>query len=283
VLFILGTCARVLPLRVAQQLVRLDVPIMIGTAVLLWLLGADGRLSRGECAVLIVLLVAYTSFLLRLARRESAAVKAEYSAAFVPKTPRRRVGFDVVLVLAGLGLLVVGGRWLVDGAVRVAQAVGLSETVIGLTIVAAGTSLPELATSLLASFRGERDIAVGNVVGSNVYNVLAILGIAGVIAPGGLSLSPALLNVDLPVMLAVSFACLPIFLTGQRIDRWEGGLFLGYYAAYTAWLVLAAARHDAAPGFGAAVLGWVLPITVVTVVVSVAHAAEHERSAPGRG
>lgn len=277
VLFILGACALVLPLRVAQQLVRLDVPIMIGSALLLWLLGADGRLSGPECALLLVLLAAYTTFVLKLARRESAEVRAEYQEAFARATPRRRAWLDALLVLSGLALLVLGGDLLVEGAVRVAQAAGLSETIIGLTIVAAGTSLPEVATSLLASFRGERDIAVGNVVGSNVYNVLAILGVSGSLAPDGLSVAPAVLNVDLPVMLAASFACLPVFLTGHRIDRWEGGLFLAFYASYTTWLVLAATQHDAAPAFGSVVMQWVLPLTVITIMVSIAHAAAARR------
>jgi cation:H+ antiporter len=279
VLFILGACALVLPLRVAQQLVRLDVPIMIGCALLLWLLGADGRISRPECALLLALLLAYTVFVLRLARRESPGVAAEYQEALARATPRRRWPLDVALVLAGLGLLVLGGQWLVDGAVRIAQAAGLSETVIGLTIVAAGTSLPEVATSLLAALRGERDIAVGNVVGSNIYNVLAILGLPGLLAPEGLSVAPALLHVDIPVMLAVSFACLPIFVTGHRVDRWEGGLFLAYYAGYTTWLVLATGQHDAAPAFGSAMLEWVLPLTLVTIMVSIAHAAAERRDA----
>jgi cation:H+ antiporter len=277
VLFILGACALVLPLRVAQQLVRLDVPIMVGCALLLWLLGADGRVSRPECGLLLLLLAAYTTFVLKLARRESAEVRAEYTLAFERATPRRRWWMDGLLVLLGLGLLVLGGDWLVEGAVRVSRAAGLSETIVGLTIVAAGTSLPEVATSLLASLRGQRDIAVGNVVGSNVYNVLAILGFSGALAPEGLTVAPAVLNVDLPVMLAASFACLPIFLTGQRIDRWEGGLFLAFYFAYTAWLVLAASQHDAAPAFGSVVMQWVLPLTVITLMVSIAHAAAARR------
>ena len=154
-----------------------------------------------------------------------------------------------------------------NGAVAFAQALGVSELVIGLTIVAAGTSLPEVATSILAAFRGERDIAVGNVVGSNIFNLLAVLGLSGLVAPGGLPAPAALLRFDLPVMIAVALACLPIFASGAVIARWEGALFLFYYAAYTAYLVLAAQQHDALPAFSAVMEAFVLPLTAVTLVV----------------
>ena len=153
------------------------------------------------------------------------------------------------------------------GAVAFAQALGVSELVIGLTIVAAGTSLPEVATSILAAFRGERDIAVGNVVGSNIFNILAVLGLSGLVAPGGLPAPAALLRFDLPVMIAVALACLPIFASGATIARWEGALFLFYYAAYTAYLVLAAQQHDALPAFSAVMEAFVLPLTAVTLAV----------------
>jgi cation:H+ antiporter len=263
-------------LRVAQQLVRIDVPIMIGTAVLLWLLGADGRLSRGECAFLVVLLVAYTGFLLKLARRESATVQSEYQAAFAVPSARRRTGLDIALVLCGLGLLVLGGTWLVDGAVRVAQAAGLSETVIGLTIVAAGTSLPEVATSLIASFRGERDIAVGNVVGSNTFNLLGCLGASGLVAEGGLPVRGGAGNPDLWVMLAVAAACVPVCLTGRTISRREGALFALYYVAYATWLGWSAARGSTPPAWGIALL-----LLAPPALVLLAAAAPRPRGARG--
>ena len=146
-----------------------------------------------------------------------------------------------------------------NGAVAFAQALGVSELVIGLTIVAAGTSLPEVATSILAALRGERDIAVGNVVGSNIFNLLAVLGLSSLVAPGGLPAPAALLRFDLPVIVAVALACLPIFASGAVIARWEGALFLFYYAAYTAYLVLAAQQHDALPAFSAVMEAFVLP------------------------
>jgi len=174
---------------------------------------------------------------------------------------------NVALVAAGLALLVLGSRWLVNGAVAFAQAFGVSELVIGLTIVAAGTSLPEVATSILAAIRGERDIAVGNVVGSNIFNVLAVLGLSGLVAPAGLPVSGALAAFDIPVMIAVAVACLPIFASGAKIARWEGAPFLFYYVTYTAYLVLAAQQPDALPVFSAVMLAFVLPLTGLTLAV----------------
>ncbi|MCX8006059.1 MAG: sodium:calcium antiporter, partial [Burkholderiaceae bacterium] len=162
----------------------------------------------------------------------------------------------------------VGARWLVAAATAFAQALGVPELVIGLTVVAAGTSLPEIATSVVAALRGERDIAVGNVVGSNVFNLLGCLGAAALVAPAGLTVAPAVLNFDAWVMLAVAVACLPIFITGREIARWEGALFLGYYVAYVVYLVLEAQRHAALPAYSAAMLGFVIPLTVVTLVVA---------------
>ena len=145
-----------------------------------------------------------------------------------------------------------------------ATTLGVSELVIGLTIVAAGTSLPEVATSVAASVRGERDIAVGNVVGSNIFNLLLVLGSAAVVAPAGFLVPPAALTFDLPIMLAVAVACLPIFFTGYSIRRWEGAIFVGYYIAYTVFLVLDATKHAAAPIFGGFMLLFVVPLTVLT-------------------
>ncbi|HEU0078313.1 MAG TPA: calcium/sodium antiporter [Longimicrobiaceae bacterium] len=267
VLFILGLSAAVTPLVVAQQLVRLDVPLMIAASFALLLLALDGALGRLDGALLFGGVVAYTTFLVRQSRRETAAVRAEYEEEF----GEARVGAaswlrNVALVVGGLLMLVVGSRWLVAGAVEVATALGVSELVIGLTIVAVGTSLPEVATSLMASLRGERDIAVGNVVGSNLFNLLAVLGLSGIVAPGGIGVDPAALRFDIPVMIAVAVACLPVF-AGQVITRWQGLLFLGYYVAYAAYLVLAATEHDALPAYSTVMTLFVLPLTVATLVI----------------
>ncbi len=177
---------------------------------------------------------------------------------------------QLALIVVGLGLLVLGSDWLVSSAVSFAKALGVSDVVIGLTIVAAGTSMPEVATSIMAAIKGERDIAVGNVVGSNTFNILGCLGLSGLVAGAGRAgrTAPSVLNFDIWVMLAVALACLPVFVTGREIARWEGGVFLLYYVAYVAYLILAAQQHDALGSFSGVMLGFVIPITVVTLVIT---------------
>jgi cation:H+ antiporter len=175
---------------------------------------------------------------------------------------------QVALIAAGLFGLVLGSEWLVDAAVEFAKALGVSELVIGLTIVAAGTSMPEVATSVMAAIKGERDIAVGNVVGSNTFNILGCLGLSSLVSgSAGLGVPPSVLGFDIWVMLAVALACLPVFMTGREIARWEGFLFIAYYGAYVLYLILAAQQHAALPAFSSAMLSFVIPLTVVTLVV----------------
>ncbi|MCS7056660.1 MAG: calcium/sodium antiporter [Thermoflexales bacterium] len=271
ILVIIGLSALITPLIVAQQLVRLDVPVMIGVTVLAALFAQNLNISRLEGIILFAGLVIYTIFLFVQSRREaSAVVEQEYAQEFGerPRGPLQ-VALNLVFVVIGLGMLVIGSRWLVDGAVAIARVLGVSELVIGLTIVSAGTSLPEVATSLVAAIKGERDIAVGNAVGSNIFNLLSVLGLSSIAAPSGISVAPAALNFDVWVMLAVAIACLPVFFTGYRISRWEGAMFVGYYIAYVAYLILAATQHDALPAFSSAMLLFVIPLTLVTLAVTV--------------
>ena len=266
VLFILGAAALITPLIVAQQLVRRDVPLMIAVSTLVLLLALDGSISRLDGIALFVGVIVYTVWIVRVSKRETRDVKAEYEAEYA--APQKRTWpVDLLLVLVGLGMLVLGSQWLVDGAVTFARWMGISEVVVGLTIVAAGTSLPEVATSILAAVRGERDIAVGNVVGSNLFNLMCVLGLSGVVAPDGLPVAPAMIGFDIPVMIAAAFACLPIFARGYRIPRWEGALLLASYAAYTTYLVLDATRHEAVEGYAHVMLSFVLPLVAVTLVV----------------
>jgi cation:H+ antiporter len=274
VLFILGLAALVAPLTVQVQLVRIDVPIMIAACGLCWLFALDGDISRIDGAILAAGIITYTFMLIRMSRRESAevaAAAAKVEAAQPPEAASRglleRIPVQLLMIGGGLTALVFGSRWLVEGAVAVAHSLGISELVISLTIVAAGTSLPELATSVLAAFRGQRDIAVGNVVGSNIFNILCVLGFSAVIAPKGIAVAPAALTFDIPVMTAVALACLPLFITGGVVSRWEGLVFVLYYIAYTVYLVLAAQSHDAVAGYGTAMKWVVLPLTALTVVV----------------
>jgi cation:H+ antiporter len=259
VLFILGLSALVVPLAIASQLIRVDVPLMIGASVLVLLFALDGDIGRVDGAILFAGLLLYTGFQIRQGRRE------RQSAADRGGPPAGRWWADLAFVVGGLVLLVAGSRLLVTSAMAIAQALGVSELVIGLTIVAAGTSLPEVATSVIASLRGQRDIAAGNVVGSNVFNLLGVLGLAAVVAPAGIGVAPQALQLDIPVMIAVAVACLPIFVTGREIARWEGGLFLAYYIAYTSFLVMAATRHAALGAYSDAMLWFVLPLTAVTL------------------
>jgi cation:H+ antiporter len=269
VLFILGICALLLPLRVAQQLIWLDVPLMIGASALLLIMGIDGSISRLDGMMLFSGAILYTIFAIKQSRKEAAEIEQEYAGEFGAKNKISSSWLlQLLLIAAGLAMLVLGARWLVDGAVQIAQLMGLSELVIGLTIVAAGTSLPEVATSIIASIRGERDIAVGNVVGSNLFNILAVLGLASIVSPSGIPVAPSALNFDIPVMIAVAFACLPIFFTGHRIARWEGAIFLLYYGAYTVYLILNASAHDSLPAFSAMMLEFVLPLTALTLAVA---------------
>lgn len=269
VLAVLGLAALIAPLLVKQQLVRFEVPLVVGLSVLILVMAQDGRIGALDGMLLVGGLTGYTVFVIRQSRREAATVKAEYAREFGKAAGGwlARLPAQVACVVGGLGLLAAGATWLVDSAVSIARALNISDAVIGLTIVAAGTSFPELATSVVAAMRGERDIAVGNVVGSCVFNLLGILGVAALVTPGGISVAPALMNFDIPVMIAVAFACLPIFATGHRIARWEGAVFLGYYAAYVAYLLLAATRHDALQSFSASMLGFALPLTGVTLLV----------------
>jgi cation:H+ antiporter len=265
VLFILGASALVAPLVVARQLIRLDVPVMIGASVLCWLLARDGTVSRTDGLLLVGLLAAYTALQVVIGRRdrtelESQPEKAERGGAAAAK--------NIAFALGGLVLLVAGARFLVNAAVELARALGVSELVIGLTIVAAGTSLPEVATSIMASLRGERDIAIGNVVGSNLMNILGVLGFSALSATAPLAASATLVQVDMPVMIAVAVACAPLFVTGADITRWEGGLLLSWYVVYTGYLVLQASGSAWAAPFVSLKLYVLLPMTALVLAVS---------------
>jgi cation:H+ antiporter len=268
VLLILGISALIAPLLVHEQIIRQEVPIMIGATLLVAVMALDGGISRIEAGLLFALVIAYTVFLVVQSRRASQAVEDEFASEIPTSQWDRHWSVQAALVLGGLALLVLGADWLVGAAVVFAKYFGVSDLVIGLTVVAVGTSMPEIATSLIAALRGQRDIAVGNVVGSNVFNLLAVLGAAGMVSMGGLDVPEAARNFDLWVMLAVAFACLPILLTGREIARWEGVVFLGYYAAYLLYLVLAAQQHDSLPAYSGIMLSYVMPLTVVTLAVS---------------
>ena len=271
VLLILGLSAVITPLVVSRQLVRLDVPVMIVISAALVPLARDGVISRADGTLLALGLACYILFQIRTARREPAGGQGgEFAEEYGnPARGAKAVALNFGLVVGGLILLVLGSRWLVDGAVMMARAMGVNELVIGLTIVAAGTSLPEVATSVIAALKGERDIAVGNVVGSNIFNILCVLGLSAVVAPAGLPVSEGARDFDLWVVLAVAVACLPVFFTaGGTIRRWEGLIFLAYYGAYTLYLFFDATHHAALPTYTRMMWVFVLPLTALTLVVT---------------
>jgi cation:H+ antiporter len=222
--------------------------------------------------VLVAGLLLYTGFTIVQSRKAGMRVQAEFAAEY--GAPRRQALMTTLaqigLIVVGLALLTMGARWLVGGAVAFATSMGVSELIIGLTIVAVGTSLPEIAASVVASLRGERDIAIGNVVGSCIFNILSVMGITSLLAPAGISVPAAALSFDLPVMLAVAVACLPIAFHGGAILRWEGAVFVGYYVVYTLYLVLNATHHEALPVVSGIMWAFVLPLTAITLLVIVA-------------
>lgn len=265
VLFILGSSALITPLIVSSQLIRLDVPVMIGVSFLVAVLAWDEKISRVDGGLLLLGSVIYTGILIRWGKSAAEPAKAGEPRSSVKAGALRSVGLGV----GGLLLLILGSRWLVHGAVSIATGFGVSELVVGLTIIAAGTSLPEVVTSVIASLRGERDIAVGNVVGSNIFNLLVVLGTGALFGPTGIAVAPAVLRFDIPIMVAVAVACLPIFFTGRVIARWEGGLLLAYYVAYSVYLVLGATRHAAQASFGDAMMWFAIPLTLITLGITV--------------
>ncbi len=230
---VLGIAAMIRPLKIQFQLIRFDVPIMLGVCVLAGVLLIDGGISRLDGAIFVILLVAYAAASLIVAKRTgNPAVEAEFEEAV--GTKGKSVTMDVVALVGGLVVLVIGARLLVDGAAELARGWGVSEAVIGLTIVAAGTSTPELAATIVASLRGEADIAVGNVVGSTIYNILCILGIASIIHPLD---AQGVTAVDVGVMIGVCALVIPFMRTGFTLRRWEGGVFIAIYAGYLSWLI----------------------------------------------
>jgi len=272
ILLVLGLSALVGGgLSVALRIVRIDVPIMIVVSAAVLAMALDHRLGRVDGIILVAVLIAYLWWTVAGARRASddeasSEALGDYADALTPErlsaTPVWR---DLMYVAGGLGLLVVGAQFLVSAASDIASELGVSELVIGLTVVAIGTSLPEVATSVVAAARGQRDMAVGNAIGSNLFNLLAVLGITSVVSP--VRVGDGALGFDLPFMVAVAVTCLPVFIDGFEVKRWQGGVFCAYYAAYLTWLALDAADYGLHGPFSTA-MGWfVVPITAITLAV----------------
>ncbi len=270
VLLILGLAALVTPLIVSSQLIRIDVPILVVVSGLMWYFSLDLNISRLEGSLLFIGLISYIVFCIRQSRKEKRVIVDEFEAELpVLNKLNSSRWLQIGFIIVGLILLGLGSKWLVSGAVTIATLWGVSELVIGLTIVAAGTSLPEVVTSVVASFRGERDIAVGNVVGSNLFNLMCVLGLSSIIAPTGIMVSETALQFDIPIMFAVAVVCLPIFFTGGVISRAEGAMLTFYYVAYTVFLITSATHPDVNSRLSVVFAYVVIPLTLLTIVYSV--------------
>ncbi len=276
VLVILGLAALFAPIAASADVVRREIPFMLLVTVGAMVLGADAVFGRGDGLLLLAGLAALTAGQVRAARR--AARGAARGAAHVRRDrhahqsvaePGRGRGLvrDALLVVTGLTGLVIGAGWLVDAAVTIALDLGVSEVVVGLTIVAAGTSLPELATSVVAALRGQRDLAIGNVVGSNVFNLVGILGLASLTAPSGLPVASQVLALDAWVALGAAALLLPLARSGGALVRWEGAVLVVAYAVYLAAVVaIALGRLDVpAVAVGAAIAA--LPLLAAAVAI----------------
>lgn len=242
-LLILGLSAAIRPLALGMQTIRMDLPVMIVTALAMLVMASDGWLSRQDGGVLLLGGVAYTAAVIVSARREKRAVKVQFAKEYRVSAQRGRDQEAKVrsaaALLAGIAIIVIAADWLVDGAVELARIWGVSDAFIGLTIIAIGTSAPELVTTVLSTFRNQRDIAIGNLLGSSVYNILIILGVTALAPRGGIPVTPELMRIDIPVMALVAVACAPVFLSGRQVSRLEGGAFVGAYGLYLGYLLVA--------------------------------------------
>ncbi|MBB3104709.1 calcium/sodium antiporter [Azomonas macrocytogenes] len=262
ILLLIGVSALIAPQILSRHLVHQGLPLLIGSGLLVQILAWDGLLDRLDGFLLLTALVPCTVILILTKRRGQQTLSICMADKPHPEAQLRACSLSTVLITAGL-LLLVGGAWItVDAAREFALDLGLSELTVGLTVLAVGTSLPEMTVSLLATLRGQHAIATGNAVGCCILNLLLVLGCTALVAPKGLSISPNIQDFDLPVMLAAFFACIPVFVAGYRISRWEGLLFFAYYLAYVLYLALFATGLPSFELFQQA-MGWfVLPLTV---------------------
>ncbi len=271
ILLILGITAVISPLNITRRVVSIDVPIVIVASAAVYLMALDGGLTTVDGIILLAGFVAYSIFTFYQIKKNSGdgeveeVFQYEMSIDDLEKGPifyAKNVG----LLLVGLVLIVLGSNWMVDSAVTIARILGLSELVIGLTIVSIGTSLPEVATSLSAARKGKADIAVANVMGSNLYNMLLTLGLTLVIAPNILEVSENAISLDLPFMVAVSIACIPIFIAGFNLTRMDGSIFLFYYITYLSYLVFDALGSAIVEPMQTIMTFAVIPATIIYMI-----------------
>lgn len=237
ILLILGLSALLLPLRLRLQTLRVDLPAMMIAALAMLAMSLDGRFTRPEGALLVAGGVLYTLLVLRSVRRETRTMRRRSADGHGRDGGRGSLFVAFTALVAGIGVIVLGADWFVDGTVALARMWGVSDSFIGLTVVAIGTSAPEFVTTIVSTLRGQRDIAVGNLMGSSVYNIFVILGLTCLVPAAGIPVSPELVRVDIPVMVAVALLCAPVFYSNSRVSRLEGGLYVATYVGYLGYLL----------------------------------------------
>jgi cation:H+ antiporter len=243
ILFILGLSAAIRPLPLQLMSLRLDVPVMMVSSVVIFLMALDGVLSQLEGGILVLSALVYTVALVRLSKKESAVMRREFAEEFSKEVLLEKPGLlagigSALLLVAGMGLTILGAEFLVKGSVSIASSMGVSDAVIGLTIVAIGTSAPELVTTMVATVKDDRDVAIGNLIGSSISNILVILGVTCLVAPDGVEVTGDVLWFDLPLAAAVAIACYPVFRSDRMVSRPEGLIFVSLYLVYMVVLIL---------------------------------------------
>ncbi len=259
-LLILGLSALIIPLHVHRNLIQFDLPVMIGSTLLLIALSYNLVLTFWECLLLVIALFIYLIALVRFSGKTDFTKKEELLAG----SP----WMNSLLTIVGLAMLIAGAHWLVESATIFAEMAGVSELVIGLTVVAIGTSLPEIMTSILAAVRGEKDLAVGSIVGSNILNILSVIGISGLFI-SGIPVQQSLINVELMVLLGISVLCVPFFYSGSMISRTEGAILFTCYVLYMLYLYLDSVQSEMMSLFADAIFYGVVPAVVLYSMVVV--------------
>lgn len=282
ILLILGISAIIIPLTVHRQLIRLDVPVMISVSILMGALSLDGQLGRLDGILLAILVIVYVIYLIRRSRREEVEVREPYENEFgnPPEQKITAIAIFKMLALITVGTLglILGSKWLVDSAVFIARHFGISELIIGLTIISFGTSLPEIATSIMAAIKGERDIAVGNIVGSNTFNILTVLGVASAVSPAGIQVAADALRFDIPFMLAITIITWPMLANGMQISRLNGIFLLTTYTAYLTYLFFLSTNHEGSIRFYQLWLYAALPAATLAALIMTIQAIRQRNS-----
>lgn len=242
ILFILGLSAAIRPLPLQMKSVKTELYTMIFAGILLFVLSLDGRLNTWDGLLMFILGIIYLIIIVRTSKNERAFVQSEFKEEFEPSTTKEKADYkiwswNVMLLFCGIIATIYGAEKLVEGAVSIAQYFGMSDAVIGLTIIAIGTSAPELATTIVGTIRNERDVAIGNLLGSSIINIFIILGITSIFTSNGVNVSDDILWFDLPLVALVALVCYPVFRSDQMVSRREGILFVSLYLAYLSYLL----------------------------------------------